>query len=46
MEIHICTPAERDALKQTAQAPVLEWLRREADDKWVDGMLAAAEEAK
>lgn len=46
MEVYFPTPAERKAFKDTAQAPVLQWLRKETGDKWVDGMLTAAEDAK
>ena len=46
MEIYFPTPAERNAFKDTAQAQVVDWLRKEAGDKWVDGMLQAAEAAK
>jgi TRAP-type transport system periplasmic protein len=46
MEVYFPTPAERKAFKDTAQAPVVQWLRKEAGDKWVDGMLQAAENAK
>ena len=46
MEIYFPTPAERSVFKDTAQAPVVKWLRKEAGDKWVDGMLQAAEAAR
>lgn len=46
MEIYFPTPAERNAFRDTAQAPVVQWLRKEAGDKWVDGMLRAAEDAR
>ncbi len=46
MEIYILTPAERKAFKDQAQEPVLKWLRKEVGDKWVDGMLQAAEGAR
>jgi tripartite ATP-independent transporter DctP family solute receptor len=46
MEIYIPTTAERNAFKEAAQAPVVQWLRKEAGDKWVDGMLQAAKAAR
>ena len=46
MEVYFPTAAERKAFKDTAQAPVVKWLRKESGDKWVDGMLQAAEDAK
>ncbi|MBW2064610.1 MAG: TRAP transporter substrate-binding protein DctP [Deltaproteobacteria bacterium] len=46
MEVCVPTPEERALFKAKAQGPVLEWLRGEVGDKWVDGMLRAAEEAK
>ena len=46
MEVYFPTAAERKAFKDTAQAPVVKWLREESGDKWVDGMLRAAEAAK
>jgi C4-dicarboxylate-binding protein DctP len=46
MEVYFPTDAERMAFKDTAQAPVVKWLRKESGDKWVDGMLRAAEAAK
>ena len=46
MEIYILTPAERKAFKEKAQGPVVQWLRKETGDKWVDGMLQAAKDAQ
>jgi tripartite ATP-independent transporter DctP family solute receptor len=46
MDIYRLTPEERAQFKEKAQGPVLEWLRDEVGDKWVDGMLQAAEAAK
>ena len=46
MEVYRPTEAERKLFIDKAQAPVLEWLRREVPGDWVDGMLKAAESAK
>jgi TRAP-type transport system periplasmic protein len=46
MQIYTVTPAERELFKAKAQPPVLEWLRKEVGDDWVDGMLKAAADAK
>jgi len=46
MEVYIPTKAERDQFKAKAQAPVVEWLRKEVGNEWVDGMFAAAAAAK
>jgi tripartite ATP-independent transporter DctP family solute receptor len=46
MEITVLTPAARQQFKDKAQAPVLNWLRKEVGNDWVDGMLKAAEAAK
>jgi C4-dicarboxylate-binding protein DctP len=46
MQVSILTAADRKLFKDKAQAPVLEWLRREVAGDWVDGMLQAAESAK
>ena len=46
MEVYVPTSSERASLKSKAQGPVLEWLRKEAGDKWVDGMLQAAAAAR
>ena len=46
MEITVLTPEERQPFKAKAQAPVLDWLRKEVGNDWVDGMLKAAEAAK
>jgi C4-dicarboxylate-binding protein DctP len=46
MDIYKLTNAERKLFKDKAQGPVLKWLRGEAGDEWVDGMLKAAEAAK
>ena len=45
MEIHVLSPEERRQFKAKAQPPVLEWLRKEVGNEWVDGMLKAAEAA-
>jgi len=46
MQVYRLTAADRKLFKDKAQAPVLEWLRREVAGDWVDGMLQAAESAK
>ena len=46
MNVYVPTPAERAAFKANAQGLVIEWLRKEVGDKWVDGMLQAAANAK
>jgi len=46
MDIYVPTPEQRGQFKEKAQGPVLNWLREEVGDEWVDGMLKAAEEAK
>ena len=46
MEVYIPTPSERAKFKAQAQSPVLEWLRKEVGDEWVDGMVKAAADAK
>jgi C4-dicarboxylate-binding protein DctP len=46
MEVYIPTPAERAKFKAQAQGPVIEWLRKEVGDEWVDGMLKAAADAR
>jgi TRAP-type C4-dicarboxylate transport system substrate-binding protein len=46
MEIYVLTPEERRQFKDSAQAPVLDWLRKEVGNDWVNGMLQAAEAAK
>lgn len=46
MEITVLTPAERQVFKEQSQPPVIEWLRKEVGDQWVDGMLKAVEEAR
>jgi TRAP-type C4-dicarboxylate transport system substrate-binding protein len=46
MDIYIPTKAEREQFKARAQAPVVEWLRKEVGNEWVDGMLGAAAAAK
>jgi tripartite ATP-independent transporter DctP family solute receptor len=46
MQVYVPTTAERKAFRDTAQGPVLQWLRKETGDKWVNGMLSAAEDAK
>jgi len=46
MDIYMPTKAEREQFKARAQAPVLEWLRKEVGTEWVDGMLGAAAAAK
>jgi len=46
MEIHVLSPGEREPFKAKAQPPVLDWLRKEVGNEWVDGMLKAAEAAK
>ncbi|MEE9418112.1 MAG: TRAP transporter substrate-binding protein DctP [Desulfatiglandaceae bacterium] len=46
MDVYKLTPAERKEFKDRAQGPVLEWLRKEVGDRWVDGMLEAAKAAK
>jgi C4-dicarboxylate-binding protein DctP len=46
MEIYRPTEADRKLFIDKAQAPVLEWLRKEVPGDWVDGMLQAAESAK
>ncbi len=46
MEVYVPTKAERDQFKAKAQAPVVEWLRKEVGNEWVDGMFAAAAAAK
>jgi len=46
MEVYKLTEAERSRFIDKAQAPVLEWLRKEVGGDWVDGMLQAAETAK
>ena len=46
MEVHILTRAEREQFKAKAQSPVLEWLRKEVGNEWVDGMLQAATASK
>jgi TRAP-type transport system periplasmic protein len=46
MEVYVLTPKEREQFKARAQKPVIDWLRKEAGDKWVDGMIEAAAAAK
>jgi C4-dicarboxylate-binding protein DctP len=46
MEVYVPTKAERDQFKAKAQAPVVEWLRKEVGNEWVDGMFGAAAAAK
>jgi hypothetical protein len=46
MDVYIPTKAERDQFRAKAQAPVVEWLRKEVGNEWVDGMFAAAAAAK
>ncbi|MCJ7596634.1 MAG: TRAP transporter substrate-binding protein DctP, partial [Desulfobacterales bacterium] len=46
MDVYVLSPAERAQFKAKAQGPVLEWLRKEVGNEWVDGMLKAAEAAK
>lgn len=46
MEITVLTATERQQFKAKAQAPVLDWLRKEVGNDWVDGMLKAADAAK
>lgn len=46
MVIYVPTAAERVQFKSKAQGPVLEWLRQEVGDEWVNGMLEAAAAAK
>lgn len=46
MDVYKLTPQERAQFKAKAQGPVVKWLRQEVGDKWVDGMLKAAEAAK
>ena len=46
MEVYIPTPSEREKFKAQAQGPVLEWLRKEVGDEWVDGMLKATSDAE
>ena len=45
MDVYIPTPSERAKFKAQAQGPVMEWLRKEVGDEWVDGMLKAAADA-
>jgi C4-dicarboxylate-binding protein DctP len=46
MEVYLLTKPEREQFKAKAQSPVLEWLRKEVGNEWVDGMLQAAAAAK
>lgn len=46
MEIAVLNAAERQQFKAKAQAPVLDWLRKEVGNDWVEGMLKAAETVK
>ena len=46
MIIYQPDPSTRQLFKDKAQAPVLQWLRREVPGDWVDGMLTAAKNAK
>ncbi|CAB1058644.1 TRAP-type C4-dicarboxylate transport system, periplasmic component [Olavius sp. associated proteobacterium Delta 1] len=46
MQVYRLTEADRKLFKDKAQAPVLEWLRKEVPGDWVDGMLQAADSAK
>jgi len=46
MDVYVLQPAEREKFKARAQGPVLEWLRKEVGDQWVNGMLEAAAAAK
>lgn len=46
MEIHELAESERAEFKAQAQAPVVEWLRDEVGDEWVDGMMDAARAAR
>jgi C4-dicarboxylate-binding protein DctP len=45
MEVYIPTPSQRAKFKAQAQGPLMEWLRKEVGDEWVDGMLKAAADA-
>jgi tripartite ATP-independent transporter DctP family solute receptor len=46
MEVHVTSLKEREQFKNKAQGPVVEWLRKEVGNEWVDGMLQAAATAK
>ncbi|MGQ9646507.1 MAG: TRAP transporter substrate-binding protein [Thermodesulfobacteriota bacterium] len=46
MDVYVLTHAERAQFRAKAQGPVVEWLRKEAGNEWVEGMLQAAAAAK
>lgn len=46
MEIYSPTPEELAQFREKSQGPVVEWLRKEIGDKWVDEILKATEESK
>lgn len=46
MTVTTLTPQEIEAFRQATQPAVLEWMRSEFGDHWVDGFLKALEEAR
>jgi tripartite ATP-independent transporter DctP family solute receptor len=46
MDVYTLTPAEIARFKAQAQGPVIDWLRGEVGDRWVDEMLQAVDAAK
>jgi len=46
MNVYTLNSQERAQFKAKAQAPVIDWMRNEVGDKWVDGMLKAVQETK
>jgi len=46
MDVYVTSLKEREQFKNKAQGPVVEWLRQEVGNEWVDGMLQAAAAAK
>ena len=46
MEVYAPTPEEREQFKKMTQQPVIEWMKGEVDNAWIDGVLKAVAEAE
>jgi TRAP-type transport system periplasmic protein len=44
--VYTTTPAEIAQFRAATQQPVIDWLKTKVDQKWIDGVLAAAKDAE